>query len=103
MPHSAAKALSAEQQCHRQLRFLRLLLLVLLPLSLLAQFVLWAEFLPGAIAGSADFRHLYIAGYMVRTGHASQLYDYSAQKTFQSQLIPGDMPALPFIRPAYQA
>jgi hypothetical protein len=40
---------------------------------------------------------------MVRTGHASQLFDYAAQKHFQDTLVSPEPIALPFIRPAYQA
>jgi hypothetical protein len=55
------------------------------------------------ICGRADFRQLYVAGYMVRTGHARQLYDYDIQKEFQNQLVSHAELALPFVRPAYQA
>ena len=72
----------------------------------------WIFFLPSALQGRADFRQLYTAGYMVRTGHGSQLYDYATQKQFQDSLASpmyqqtgGSLQAvaLPFIRPAYQA
>jgi hypothetical protein len=38
-----------------------------------------------------------------RTGHAGELYNYPAQQAFQDTLVGNDEPALPFIRPAYQA
>jgi len=72
----------------------------------------WIFFLPSALQGRADFRQLYTAGYMVRIGHARELYDYDAQKRFQdavaSPMFLSEMGtlkpiALPFIRPAYQA
>jgi hypothetical protein len=44
----------------------------------------WIFFFPGAMQGHADFRQLYTAGYMIRTGHASELFDYAAQKHFQA-------------------
>src|SRR5262245_23300837 len=31
----------------------------------------------GALLGGADFRHLYTAGYMVRAGQGSEIYDFS--------------------------
>ena len=62
-----------------------------------------STFFPGALRGHADFRQLYAAGYMVRTGHASELYDTRAQQQFQDALVGNDERALPFIRPAYQA
>ena len=55
------------------------------------------------IGGHADFRQLYTAGYMVRTGAAAQLYDYAAQLRFQNLLVAREDLALPFIRPAYAA
>ena len=33
--------------------------------------------LPLGKSGRVDFRHLYTAGYMVRVGHAQDVYDYS--------------------------
>ncbi len=63
----------------------------------------WVLMLPIFIGGRADFRQLYTAGYMVRTGHAKELYDYGAQKYFQDKLVSREAMALPFVRPAYQA
>jgi hypothetical protein len=60
-------------------------------------------FMPMILGGTVDFRNLYTAGYMVRSGHGHEIYDPSAQKQFQNQLVSYvDIP-LPFIRPAYQA
>ena len=53
--------------------------------------------------GRVDFRQLYAAGYMVRTHHGHELYDYAAQKHFQDTLVSPAERALPFVRPAYQA
>src|SRR5437773_7577505 len=47
----------------------------------------WVGFFRVIVDGHADFRQLYIAGYMVRTGHSHQLYDYNAQKRFQDALV----------------
>jgi Glycosyltransferase family 87 len=58
----------------------------------------------GAIReGRVDFRQLYTAGYMVRTGHAHELYNYSSQKAFQDRVVTPALHVLPFIRPAYQS
>ena len=51
----------------------------------------------------ADFRQLYTAGYMVRTGHRRQLYDYAAELEFQHKLVSQQAYILPFYRPAYEA
>src|SRR5437667_12739392 len=55
------------------------------------------------LGGRSDFRQLYTAGYMFRTGHSHELYEYNAQRHFQNQLVsPGDI-ALPFNHLAYEA
>jgi hypothetical protein len=79
------------------------ILLGILPIIFCMQFLAWLTFFPNALRGHADFRQLYVAGYMVRTGHRTQLYDYEAQTYFQNTLVSNDERALPFIRPAYQA
>ena len=63
----------------------------------------WIFFLPGVFAGHCDFRHLYTAAYMVRTGHKKQLYDYNLQRDFQNQLVSPAEIALPFNHLAYEA
>ena len=63
----------------------------------------WIAFIPGAMAGHADFRQLYTAGYMIRAGMGHELYDYDVQKDFQDRLVSPESIALPYIRPAYQA
>ena len=55
------------------------------------------------LGGRSDFRQLYAAGYMVRSGHAHELYDYEAQRYFQNKLVSRADMALPFVRPAYEA
>src|SRR5712692_5272417 len=63
----------------------------------------WLFFLPGALHGYADFRHLYTAGFMVRSGHAHELYDYDTQKSFQDALVSREEIAMPFNHLAYEA
>jgi hypothetical protein len=63
----------------------------------------WIGFLPMIRDGHADFRNLYVAGYMIRAGHGHEIYDYAAQKMFQDALVSREEVALPFVRPAYQA
>jgi hypothetical protein len=41
--------------------------------------------------------------YMLRTGHARELYDYGAEKTFQDALVSREQIALPFNHLAYEA
>jgi hypothetical protein len=85
-------------------RILPDLLLGLSPILIGIQLLGCITFFPAALLqGHADFRQLYAAGYMVRTGHAGELYDIRAQQQFQDVLVGNDERALPFIRPAYQA
>jgi hypothetical protein len=93
---------AAEPSGRRRTNYLRDLLLCT-PLLIFIQFLAWVAFLPGALRGHADFRQLYAAGYLVRTGHSHQLYDYGLQRQIQDLLVSNDERALPFIRPAYQA
>lgn len=48
-----------------------------------------------------DFRTFYTAGYMLRTGHASQLYDYPTEERFQSALVSSERRALPLMTPPF--
>jgi hypothetical protein len=88
----------------RGTRILADLVLGILPILVGIQLLGWITIFPDALLhGHADFRQLYAAGYMVRTGHAGKLYDIRAQQQFQDVLVGNDERALPFIRPAYQA
>lgn len=58
---------------------------------------------PLVTTGRADFRNLYTAGYMVRTGHARQLYDYNTELAFQNSLVSPLKQAMPYLRPAYES
>jgi hypothetical protein len=50
-----------------------------------------------------DFRHLYAAGYMVRTGHGTEVYDYVQTKNFQDEVV-GKIPEnFPFNHLAFEA
>src|SRR5438552_7275369 len=87
----------------RRTHYVQDILLGILPIVFCMQFLAWLTILPKALRGHADFRQLYVAGYMVRTGHRRQLYDYAAQTYFQNTLVSNDERALSFIRRAYQA
>src|SRR5215469_12257498 len=56
-----------------------------------------------ALEGHADFRAFYSAGYLVRTGHARQLYDYEVGKRVQNVLVSPSDVALVSDHPAYEA
>ena len=99
MPAAAAQDPGAKGRPN----YLRDSLLGILPLLLGIQFFASLTFISAALRGHADFRQLYAAGYLVRTGQGYRLYDYRAQKSVQDALASGDERALPFIRPAYQA
>jgi hypothetical protein len=63
----------------------------------------WVFFGATFVGGRADFRQLYVAGYMVRTGQSHLLYDTVYQLRFQNQLVSEGAIPLPFVRPAYEA
>jgi Glycosyltransferase family 87 len=63
----------------------------------------WMLCLPPILGGHADFRQLYAAGYMVRSGHGHQLYDYASQVAVQNAVVSNIHRTLPFIRPAYES
>src|SRR5947207_15776513 len=93
----------SEAKQSRRTHYVQDALLGVLPIIFCIQFLGWLTFFPNALRGHADFRQLYVAGYIVRTGGAHRLYDYSRQTELQDQLVSADERALPFIRPAYQA
>src|SRR6266849_685405 len=53
--------------------------------------------------GRADFRQLYTAGYMARSGHAAELYDYNSQTRFQNAVVSEADVTLPFNHLAYES
>src|SRR5437660_12627852 len=63
----------------------------------------WIGFVRIIADGHGDFRQLYIAGYMMRSGHAHELYEYSAQKRFQDELISREQIAHTFNNHAHEA
>jgi hypothetical protein len=65
-------------------------------------FVCLLAALPAIRDGQVDFRGHYAAGYMIRSGLGHEIYDYSAQKRIQDELVSPAQLALPFVRPAYQ-
>jgi Glycosyltransferase family 87 len=56
----------------------------------------WIGFVGIVRDGHGDFRQLYTAGYMVRSGHAHELYELTAQKRFQDAFVSHEQIALPF-------
>src|SRR6266849_9024976 len=83
--------------------YVRALAMALPAVMLGLQIAGWIFFLPGAMQGHCDFRHLYAAGYMVRTGHRGELYDYNVEQRFQDNLVSREAIALPFNHLAYEA
>jgi hypothetical protein len=67
------------------------------------QVIAFSRGVPVAIGGRADFRSLYIAGYMVRTSQAHNLYDYESNWRFQDRLATREGVTRVFDAPAYEA
>lgn len=55
------------------------------------------------LSGSIDFRSYYTAGYMLRTGQRSLLYNYPAEQRIQDALVAPAPAALPFFAPPFTA
>jgi Glycosyltransferase family 87 len=64
------------------------LALGLLPLLVGLELLLAFLYVPPALHGLDDFRQLYVGGYMIRTGHSRELYDYDTQQRFQDTVVP---------------
>jgi len=70
---------------------------------LIVQLAALYQGVPSAFRGKADFRSLYTAAFMVRTGHRSEIYDYQSTRHFQNQLVSSEKGSLPFDRPVHEA
>jgi hypothetical protein len=57
----------------------------------------------GGLAGEADFKQLYAAGYMVRTGHAREIFNYQATARYEHELVGQVGAILPYNHPSYEA
>jgi len=55
-----------------------------------------------ALAGQADFRNLYSAGYLIRASHGDQIYDYKKAAETEAEVVSKVGPNFPFIHPAYE-
>lgn len=56
-----------------------------------------------SLAGKIDLRVFYASGGIVRSGHASQLYDYNYQRQVQNAVVGPRANALPFLYPPFAA
>ena len=69
----------------------------------LVQIVVFSLGVPAAVSGRAGFRKFYVAGYMVRTGEARNLYDDDRNRRLRDELISQDGVTEAFDSPAYEA
>jgi hypothetical protein len=58
---------------------------------------------PSALKEGTDFRRMYIAGYMVRSGEAQNLYDEAVNRQVQNALVSRDDATEVMDSPAYEA
>jgi hypothetical protein len=82
--------------------FLRPILFVIFGMLLIMQIFVCVQGARLGSDGRADFRQFYTAGYMVRSGHANQIYDYDTEKDFQDKVV-GPGSSFPFNHLAYEA
>jgi hypothetical protein len=83
--------------------YLRAIVIVLALISFFLCLSGFVVVVPMAISGHVDFRQLYTAGYMLRSGHAHELYDYDATEKFQNTIVSPAVGALPFNHLAYES
>lgn len=105
MPLKLPEKMSGDPSSSRRgsFAYLQNFLLGILPFIFFAEFLALIAFVPSATRGHSDFRQLYAAAHMIRAGHGHELYEYSAQKTFQDAVVSREEYVLPFLRPAYEA
>src|SRR5437763_17170119 len=96
---SSTETVISQLSQFRKTHYVQDILLGILPIVFCMQFLAWLTFLPKALRGHADVRQLYVAGYMVRTGQRTQLYDYAAQTYSPNTLVSNHERAVPSIRP----
>ena len=63
----------------------------------------WVGFVPVIRDGHPDFRQLYTAGYMLRSGARREIYNYGQEVDFQNRVVSAAGNALPFNHLAYEA
>src|SRR5260370_19644736 len=105
-PHAATQASSktqSETQAQNVPYYVRACVLGIPAYLIGVHLWTWVFTVSVFLGGRADFRQLYAAAYMVRTGHANELYDYDAQKYFQDRIVSPAQVRLPLMLPAYQA
>jgi alpha-1,2-mannosyltransferase len=99
---TALQAAATGQPTHKHSRA-HDFLLGILPLLVGLEILCWLAVSPAIVEGRTDFRHMYVAGYMIRTGHSHEVYDYDLQHRFQDELISREPLSLPFNHPPFEA
>lgn len=84
------------------MRSIRLTLFAIFSFLLILQLSVCVLGLRQGSKGSADFRHLYTAGYMVRSGLGHDLYNYELEEQLQDKIVSPERP-VPFDHLAYEA
>jgi Glycosyltransferase family 87 len=84
------------------MRAVRLIAFAVFSYLLFLQVAICVLALKQGLRGAADFRHLYTAGYLVRTGHGHDLYNFELEGQLQNAIV-GPEHAMPFDHLAYEA
>jgi hypothetical protein len=84
------------------MRNVRLIIFVVFSFLMAFQLIACIAGLRSGSQGRADFRQLYIAGYMARTGQGTDLYNYGLEEQLQNKIVSQGAP-LPFDHLAYEA
>lgn len=81
----------------------RAVLLVAAAFLIFVQLTVLIIEIPVALQGRTDFRHFYTAGYLVRTGQGSRIYDYGRTVEAEKEVAGNLGPDLPYTHPAFEA
>jgi hypothetical protein len=84
--------------------YVKTLLMALPALLIGLQIPSWIAYLPSRSAQmQSDFRVFYTPGFMLRTGHAAELYNFQIFQATERRVVADDGGSAPFIHPAFEA
>jgi hypothetical protein len=102
IPEQDGTRIEAPDRVPLKMKKLRPLIIALVSITLFLSVSGFFLSLPSALTGHVDFRTFYTVGYMVRTGHASDIYNVARYQRYQNDLVSPLEGLLPFNHLAYE-
>jgi Glycosyltransferase family 87 len=103
-PRAIAGQLDGRISTMKPVPYYVLALAMALPAALVAvEIPYWLSLGSQRFALQSDLRVFYTPGYMLRTGQAKDIYNFSAIRRNQDEKVAPDNGAVPFLHPAYEA